>query len=181
MLLKNNTLFDKNIIKIISLFFKNPSKSFHLRQLAYESGLSTTSVSNACKKLISNKIIKVAKNDITKEFRANLESDEYFNAKKLFNQFLINSSGLVEEIKKELNPKVVVLFGSYSKGEDIEKSDIDLLAISARKKELDLARYEKLLSRKIHLIMIENFKKSDKEFVNSIINGVVLYGYLEVK
>ena len=181
MLLKNNTLFDKNLLKIASIFFKNPSKTFHLRQLALESGLSTTSVSNACNKLILQKVIKIVKNDITKEFKADLENEEYFGAKTLFNIFSIRLSGLIDELKKNLNPKVIVLFGSYVKGEDIEKSDIDLLIISLRNKDLDLSKYEKVLSRKIQLVILENLKKSDENFINSVINGIVLYGYLEVK
>lgn len=181
MLLKNNTLFDENLLKIASIFFKNPSKTFHLRQLASDSGLSTTSVNNACNKLIFQKVIKIVKNDITKEFKADLEREEYFNAKTLFNLLSIRSSGLLDELKKNLNPKSIVLFGSYMKGEDTEKSDIDLLVISLRKKDLELSKYEKQLSRKIQLVILEDLKKSDANFINSVINGIVLYGYLEVK
>lgn len=181
MLLKNNTLFDDNLLKIASIFFKNPSKTFHLRKLALDSGLSTTSVSSACNKLILQKIIKIVKNDITKEFKADLEREEYFSAKTLFNIFSIRSSGLIDELKKNLNPTSIVLFGSYAKGEDSEKSDIDLLIISLRNKDLDVSKYEKILSRQIQLVILENLKKSDENFINSVINGIVLYGYLEVK
>jgi hypothetical protein len=36
------------------------------------------------------------------------------------------------------------------------------------------------IQRKISLHLIENSKNEKKEFINSLANGIVLYGYLEV-
>ena len=75
-------------------------------------------------------------------------------------------------------PKCIVLFGSFQKGEDIEQSDIDLF-IESPKLKIDLKKFEKKMKRKIELHFKENFSKYPKELKNNIINGTVLFGFLE--
>ena len=91
----------------------------------------------------------------------------------------ILTSGLVEFIREKIDYEVLVLFGSYVRGEDNENSDIDLLVISKRKKKLDLSKFSRLLKKPItpHILDLTTAKK---EFKNNIINGVVLDGYLRL-
>ena len=76
-------------------------------------------------------------------------------------------------------PKSIVLFGSFSKGEDIESSDIDIF-VEAEEMEIDLTKFEKKLSRKINLYFDENLKKLGKNLKENIINGIVLGGVIEI-
>ena len=71
-----------------------------------------------------------------------------------------------------------MLFGSFQRGEDVEDSDIDLF-VEACKMDLDLNSYEKKLNRKIQIHFRKCFGKLPEELKNNIINGIVLYGYLE--
>ena len=48
--------------------------------------------------------------------------------------------------------------------------------ISKIKKEIDLTTFEKKLERKIHLTIIEDLAKLDKEFQENIKNGWIIYG-----
>ena len=75
-------------------------------------------------------------------------------------------------------PDVIILFGSASKGEDIEESDLDLF-IQAPEKKLSLEKYEKLLNRGITLFFEENFSRLSNELKNNILNGIVLRGYIK--
>lgn len=56
-------------------------------------------------------------------------------------------------VNKYSNP-VIILFGSYAKGEDIENSDIDLYIQTPSKKELRTEKFEKLLKRKVQFLFI---------------------------
>lgn len=67
------------------------------------------------------------------------------------------------------------MFGSASKGDDLEESDIDLF-VQAPEKKIKLAKYEKLLKRKISLFFEENFSRLSKELKNNILNGNILKG-----
>lgn len=76
---------------------------------------------------------------------------------------------IIRKISSELNTKsIVALFGSYAKGKETDKSDIDLLIINNDgKKTLSFAKYEVLFKKKINPIFItkEEFKEmlKDKE------------------
>jgi len=71
------------------------------------------------------------------------------------------------------------LFGSYSRGEDIENSDIDI-AIIGRKKQIDLTEFEKILNRKINIITFNNFKEIHKNLKENLFNGITLTGGIEL-
>ena len=73
------------------------------------------------------------------------------------------------------------MFGSYSKATDDKESDIDICIISKIKKEFNVKDYEKKLNREISLHHFEDIKGAkNKGLINSICNGIVLSGDLEV-
>jgi len=93
----------------------------------------------------------------------------------------------VEFLAKEYNnPKSIILFGSFRKGEDVSSSDIDIAIEKEETKEYktlflkELADYEKFIRRRIQLHEF-NRKIVDIHIFNNIANGIVLYGFLEVK
>lgn len=112
-------------------------------------------------------------------------SKKYLNLKLYYNLEKLRKSGITEDIEKIFEYPVIVLFGSYAAAMDDISSDIDLCIISNNEKEIDLSEYEKQLNRKIslHLFTKRKFKeitKKNPEFVNSICNGIVISGQLEV-
>jgi predicted nucleotidyltransferase len=98
---------------------------------------------------------------------------------------LIRESGLIEKIEKAYNYPPIVLFGSFSRAENDENSDIDMCIVSDIKKGADLSEPEKKLSRKISVRQFtkktwEEAKEKNPELVNNIANGITLSGQLEV-
>lgn len=78
------------------------------------------------------------------------------------------------------NPPII-LFGSYSKGEDTESSDIDIYVENASGKEPDLSAFERKLGRKIHMLKYRNlFCVKNKDLANNMVNGFILNGYVGV-
>lgn len=161
-----------NTFKIAKLIFNFPNKTFHLRKIAKETKLSTTTVSNVIE-LLKN-ILIIEKTEITTNIKANL--DKYTEYKRIFNIYQIRI--LIDKLKHFSD--TIVLFGSYSRGEDIEESDIDLLVITNEKFEISTEIFEKELKRKINLHILSNLKNSSNEFKNAIANGIVLHGYLKL-
>ena len=83
-------------------------------------------------------------------------------------------------MNKNLTNPTIILFGSLSKAETKDDSDIDLCIIG-HKKELNLKNFENNLKRKIQLfffISIEDIK--NKELANNIINGYMMKGRLKL-
>ena len=96
------------------------------------------------------------------------------------NMFKIKDSGLLDYLIKLFYPQSIVLYGSYLKGEDIETSDIDLFILTKAEKNVDLEKFEKLLKRKIHLLILSDMKKLTRELKSEVINGFILHGYLKI-
>lgn len=90
----------------------------------------------------------------------------------------LNESGFIKDIVDTAAPDAVVLFGSASRGEDIEGSDVDLLIV-AKEVSFNIEKYETILQRNMHLLFEPDLKKLTKELLNNIINGIVVYGYLK--
>lgn len=169
-----------SIWKTAEVFFKEPTKEHYLIEISKKAKLAHTSVKKKLETLNKEGIIKEIKEKKGKRifpvYKANLENKEYRYYKKLFNIEKIRP--LVDFLNDALMPKSIILFGSYSRGEDTEDSDIDLF-LECEKKEINPSKFKTYLNRNIQLHFKPNFKDYPKELKNNIINGIVLQGYLE--
>lgn len=172
--------------KILQLFIKNPEKELHVRQIAKLVNKSPTTISKYLKRLEKNKILISEKKFNHLFFKADSESNKFKIIKLKHNLNILYNSGVVNYLVKEFNyPEAIILFGSFAKAEDIEKSDIDLLIISPLKKETDLKKFEKILGHRFQLFInsrkeIEIMKEKNKGLLNNFINGITLYGFWEI-
>lgn len=185
MLQKNNKiLYNKSIYSVADLFCSFPMQTFHLRQIARKTELSTTSVTSAVKTLKKEKIITENKRGFISEYKADLDSKAFFSFKKMFNLIKLQDSGLIEVLKKHFFPEAIVLFGYFSKGEDVEESVIEIFLVTPRRmtKRLEkiLEIFEKKLKRKINIHTSRVTEENPDEFRNSLANGIVLHGCLVV-
>ena len=168
-----------NNLKVMELFFKFPYTSFHIREIARLTGLSSTGVIKIIKKLKQEKLLLSKKANNMEEVKPDFNG-RFLIIKRLYNIYSIYDSGLIDYIKSYYEmPQSIILFGSYSNGTDTEKSDIDIGVVSAKKEIPDFKKFETRLSRKINLHLIE-IKNTPKEFINSLANGIVLEGFVEM-
>ena len=168
----------KNQREVLSYFIQHPETEVHLRGLTDELELSYSSTRRGLKELKDQGFLKSEQKGNMNLYKA--KGEKFRKAKKLVNLEKIEDAGLTEFLEKELRPETVVLFGSYLEGKDRESSDIDLAVIGGREKELDLTDFEEQLGREIHLTQVENLEHEEKEFKNTLANGLVLQGYIEV-
>lgn len=164
--------------KITELVFKSPEKWMHIREMARLLKVSPNSVRNNITKLRKTGIVQEQKDGIMVKYRANLEGISYKREKMLHNLRSVYSSGIVDSLYQFYSPKAIVLFGSYSRGDDTSTSDIDIGVQTSDKRVPDLRLFEKKLSRKIQLSLFTK-KEVSKEFFNNIINGIVLKGFIK--
>lgn len=164
----------------MSHFFINPSDKLRVRQIERKLKVPLPSVIRYCKELEEAKILK--RIDISGIFFYTSESMvNFIHSKKLFNLTQIYDSRIIEYLQKELSNPVIIVFGSYSKGEDIESSDIDLYIESPSKTEISLEKFEKHLKRKIHIFRYKNINEvKNMHLANNILNGITLNGFVEV-
>ncbi len=168
-----------NNFKVLRIFFESPEKKFHIREIARITKLSPPGVMKIVKNLVKDGLLIEEKGKVVKNVYAS-KSEKFVQMKRLFNVYSLYECGLISFLRQKYEePEAIILFGSYSKGEDISKSDIDIAVITGKNMSLNLKKFETILKRKINVHEIK-IKNAEKEFLNSLANGIVLYGYLKV-
>lgn len=165
--------------KVMEVFFKNPSRSFHIRELARITKLSSTGIINIVKRLKNENLLVSKKEKITEEVRPTF-NEKFYLMKRIYNIYSLYDTGLIKYLKDFYEePEAIILFGSYSKGLDTEKSDVDLCIITNKKVLPDLINFEKRLNKKINIINL-NLDNIKETFKNSLANGIILEGYIKL-
>lgn len=166
---------------VLKLFFDGPGERLHVREVARRTGLSPPGAMKILKQLKTEDLVIEEPRNVVVNYRGNYDNPHFIALKRSLNLYSLYTSGLVATLVRFYDtPECVVLFGSYAKGEDTGKSDIDIAIVTEIEKTTDFQCYEKKLSRKISIHIISNLKNKDRNFANSLANGIVLHGYLEV-
>lgn len=162
-------------------FFINPEDKLRVRAIERTLKLSLPSVIRYCKELEKAGILKVIKTGDVLFYTADRTNRQFILEKQLFNIRQTHNSGMIQYLKETLDNPIVVLFGSYAKGEDTETSDIDLYIQTSSKKKIDLEKFEKKLRRKIQSFIYGDINKlPNKHLANNIVNGIMLNSRIEV-
>lgn len=170
--------FHKSVV--LDFFVYYPMKQFGVRELGRLASINTKTVMRYLKDLVNkNIIIKVKKSHSFVHYEANRLSKSYKLIKSNLLTNKIAEIGLIDFLENELTPKAIVLFGSVQKGTYTKNSDIDLF-IQGEEKEINLARFEKILKHKVQLFFSKDLSKLSEGLKNNIINGSTISGGLEL-
>lgn len=161
-------------MNVSDYFYLNPFTQVGVRELAGIIDQSPASVLRKLRKLNDQKLIKLENG----KYIANFYNNHYKQKKIVRNIDKLFESKIVDKLVKELNPKAIILFGSYLRGNDIENSDIDIVLIGSEEKSINLKKYERFLNRPISLQFYQNLSKYLKK---SLFNGFVLYGIVDTE
>jgi predicted nucleotidyltransferase len=165
-------------------FFEDPARKFSIRELSRIIKTNHTTVRQHLNKLVKEGFLSAKKEGVYSFYHLIL-SRQTTNLKLYYNLEKIRESNIIVDLEKEYDLPVIVLFGSYACGMDDKTSDIDICLISNVEKEFNTEKYKKKLNRPISLHKfsktdLQKIKKTNPNLVNSICNGLVLSGELEV-
>ncbi|MEK6952062.1 MAG: nucleotidyltransferase domain-containing protein [Nanoarchaeota archaeon] len=173
--------------KIAEILFKYPEKEFSLSDLTREAGVAKANIGDILGEFQQAGIINIEKLSKIWRIKANQTNLLYIRSKIIYNLNFVYNSGLVEFLVDYFkNPKALILFGSFRRGEDISNSDVDIAVESEETKEYEtiglreLSEFEKIIKRRIQIHLF-NRESIDINVFNNIANGIVLWGFLEVK
>ena len=169
------TKLEREIIKFLCI---NVGNNYNQREVALALKVSPTAVANSLKKLEKEEIINLNKSRNTKpqQISLNLQNNSVFFIKRIENLRAVYESGLAEYLFDKLPGATIILFGSYSWGEDSINSDIDLAVVGNLTKKIDLSAYEDKLRKKIVIQFFDSLDKINKNLKESILNGIILKG-----
>ncbi|MBI2134838.1 nucleotidyltransferase domain-containing protein [Candidatus Woesearchaeota archaeon] len=172
--------------RILTLFFNEPQREFHIREAAKLTGINPMTATKYLEGFAKDGLLSRKNERGFVLYSANTEDRLFKEEKRHYNFIKIIKSGLIEHLEYELNhPESIILFGSFAKAENIPGSDIDIFILGAAKKQIILDKFENRLGAKIQLFVhskkeLNEMKKKSKELVNNIINGAKLSGFIEV-
>jgi len=171
-------------LTLLKPFFEDPNRKYSIRELSRILKINHTTVRQNLNKLVKEGFLSFKKEGLYSFYKTILNK-KTLNLKLYYNLEKLRESGLIEDLEKKYDLPVIVLFGSYSSATDDITSDIDLCLISNIEKEFSTEKYEKVLNRKVSIHKFnkkswEKTKKLNPDLVNSICNGIVLSGELEV-
>lgn len=168
------------IERVFSLLCLRAGEKLSQREIAGILKVSPTSVGKAIKKLAESNIVRIEETRTSNLVSFNREEQKALELKRTENLKNIYLSGLSDYLHYELAGGTIILFGSYSKGEDTNNSDIDIAVIGRKNKVLGIEKYEKPLNRKININFYDSWKNINKNLKNNILNGILLHGSIEL-
>lgn len=166
--------------EIFSLLCIRAGEKLSQREIAQILNVSPTAVANSVRKLKDSNLIKIEKTKTINFISFNRDEQRAVDLKRVENLKNVYICGLSDYLEKELAGATVILFGSYSMGEDTNASDIDIAVIERKDKLLELEKYEKLLNRKINVNFYDSWKRIHENLRNNILNGILLHGGIEL-
>ncbi len=168
--------------EILRFLFINAGKSFNARSIAMNLEVSPPAISKALPFLEKQEYIKVTKDKESKRLSIELNRDNILvnEIKRAENLKMFYESGLARFLSEEFPGSTIILFGSYSRGEDNNVSDIDIAVIGAKEKNLELKQFEDLLKKKLILQFYPNFKEIHKHLKENLFNGILINGGIEL-
>jgi predicted nucleotidyltransferase len=170
--------------RILTTFFDEPYREFHLREIAKLAGVSSSTAKRYLDFYSKNDFLARSRRANLVLLKANLESLSFRYMKLAY--FTTKLKPLTDFLEHTMPNTSIILYGSCARGEDDPQSDVDLLIIGKKLGRLDFGRFEKRLARRIVVLNYtqtewEEKAEKDRAFYERIlIDGIVLQGNLPV-
>jgi predicted nucleotidyltransferase len=180
------TLLQQEILRFL---FMKAGMSFNARRLSKPLNRTPAGIVKALPELEKEELIKINKDSDSGRWsiELNTENRKVLALKRIRNLGMIYESGLAKFLEDSFPGCTIILFGSYSRGEDIwfgkdddRNSDIDIAIIGTKKKDVDLDIFERMLEREIIINFYESWGNIHKDLKNNILNGIVISGSVDL-
>jgi len=169
-------LFKTNPQKIIEYLIQKPGKEFLSKEIQVATKMSKAGANFALNDLVKTRLVNREKKGKTYLYTINDENSVVKQLKVL--RTIMNLMPLIEKIKRKSSK--IILYGSASRGENTEDSDIDLFIVTNLTQEIERVALGKYYLNKIQLIIRTPLKyiemeKTDPIFYREIERGIVLW------
>ncbi|MGV8152140.1 MAG: nucleotidyltransferase domain-containing protein [Candidatus Nanoarchaeia archaeon] len=167
-----------NIINNLKPFFEDCYRRINVREYSRIMKVSPPTASKILFELNKEKLLLIEKDRNYIFYYANKNNKIFVDLSRIY--WNLRLDGLVDFLNNNLTNPAIILFGSLSKAETKNDSDIDICIIG-HKKELNIKKFEDNLKRKMQLFFFSSIEDiRNKELADNIINGYLLKGRLKL-
>ena len=161
-----------NIINNLKPFIEDCYRRINVREYSRLMKVSPPTASKILSEFNKEGLLLIEKDRNYIFYYANKNDKIFIDLSRIYWKIKLNA--LINFLDENLTNPTIILFGSLSKAETKEDSDIDLCVIG-HKKEINLKNFENNLKRKIQLFFFSSIEDiKNKEIANNIINGYIL-------
>ena len=127
-----DALFGKTRLGVLALLFTHPDETFHMRQIARETGAGQGAVQRELQRLSGAGILLRSSEGHRTYYQANTECPIYPELRDL----VIKTAGVADVLRNALKPlaeriEVAFVYGSVAKGAFTSGSDVDVLVVGS--------------------------------------------------
>jgi predicted nucleotidyltransferase len=115
-------------ILILKLLFLNPTSEFHLNDIARKTDLAPSVASKECRLLLSLGLVRKSTKGNLTLYEINRQSVIHDELKRIFLKYELLDELLASKLRLE-QVRYALIYGSFAKGTEGEKSDVDLLVV----------------------------------------------------
>ena len=171
MVLINLSSLERNVFRALCIHAGETLSQSAIAQLV---DATPQGVGKALRRLVDEKLAIVEQDPRLNLNHTSLHP-EAIAYKRSENLLQLTESGLIGHLSTQNPTATIVLFGSYSRGEDTIRSDIDI-AIIGPSGESNIASFEAKLFREISLNRYESPAQIHDQLRENLCNGIVLAG-----
>ena len=180
--------------KILKLYFNEPTREIHLREISRLAKVPPHNVNKYLKEFVRDGLLKRREVSNMAFFKINPESDYLFKIFEIFEvsrrkEFLSHNKKIARLLTEYTDNLVylsnreiqmVILFGSVARGEWTKRSDIDILTVTATKdSQRKITQIHQEAERKVsHLLEIAPVNVTVDKFVEGVREKLEFYDEL---
>ena len=180
--------------KILKLFFIEPTREIHLREISRQANVPPHNVNKYLKEFTKDGLLERREISNMTFFKINLESAYLFKIFEVFElscreEFLSRNKkiarlleGYTQHLLRLSNREIqmVILFGSVARGEWAKGSDIDILTVTAAEySQRKIAKVQEDAQRKVsHLLEVVPVNVTMEKFIEGMKNKLEFYDEL---
>lgn len=178
--------FTESYRKCLLWFFDYPDTEISLNDLSANLGMSKTAIRSAVMNLENEGFL--IRKELGKVWRISCNKKHAYNhtLKVFIHLEMLSLTDIIEEIYKVIpGARAIILFGSYRKGDDTERSDIDIAIEIVGDNSLKIIEFGELnigyrKNVKVNLHVFTR-NKIDLNLFANIANGILLEGFFEAR
>ncbi len=169
--------YPKKEDNIVGLFFNEPTKHWHFKDIVNQAGISGQRANFWLKKLVADRIIKRIKiSGQMPYYIANFNTSAYKNSKKIFALNKMQDTGLLNRLSALKKAKAVVLFGSFARSDWNTESDVDIFVLGDPG-ELESGSLWEGRTLEVHTCRTqEDIKAIRSGLMNNVVKGFFIKG-----
>lgn len=167
----------EKIFNNLEPFFNDCYRKVNVREYARQTNISPPTASKLLNNYVKQGVLKKEKDKGYHLFYGNQNNWIFIDLTRIYWRRTLEKIKFLEQLEKDFKSSTIILFGSASKGEITNKSDLDLAIFSPSNPKYDYSIFENKLKRKIQIFKFNSLEEiKNKDLSNNILSGYIVKG-----